>query len=244
MSKISALVASGRWIRNTLIAASLSTALGGVWPVALAAPASAVTAAGTPEAVVKRASDAIQQTLVANRKTYVSEADRVHALVDAALVSAVDYDGIAKSVMASSYKSANAGQRKRFAEVFHVSLVKTYTRAMLQFVDYRIGLLPGSPKEQRPGKATVKMQAVGPDGQTYPMEYSMVQMPAGDWRVRNVIVNGINLGLTYRNQFAEALRSPANKGDIDKVIAGWTTAQVVPSEKVPGQNAKAPVGQR
>ena len=67
----------------------------------------------------------------------------------------------------------------------------------------------------------------------------MVQMPAGDWRVRNVIVNGINLGLTYRNQFAEALRSPANKGDIDKVIAGWTTAQVVPRDA-----AKQPVGQR
>ncbi len=239
MSKISALVVSRRWIGTAVIAASLSIGLGVAGPAALAAPAAVVAAAGSPEAVVKKASDAIQQTLVANRKAYASEPDRIHALVDAALVSAVDYDGIAKSVMASSYKSANAVQRKRFAEVFHISLVKTYTRAMLQFVDYRIGLLPGNPREQRPGKATVKMQAVGPDGQAYPMEYSMVRMPAGDWRVRNVIVNGINLGLTYRNQFAEALRSPANKGDIDKVIAGWTTAQVVPSEK-----AKSPAGQQ
>ena len=233
-----------RWIGVALRAALVSLAVSLAGPAVHASPAAAASAtvappAGAPEAVVKRASDAIQQTLVANRKIYSSEPDRVHALVDAALVAAVDYDGIAKSVMASSYKSATAAQRKRFAEVFHISLVKTYTRAMLQFVDYRIGLLPGSAQERRPGKSTVKMQAVGQDGQTYPMEYSVVRMPAGDWRVRNVIVNGINLGLTYRNQFAEALRSPANKGDIDKVIAGWTTAQVVPRDA-----AKQPVGQR
>jgi phospholipid transport system substrate-binding protein len=71
---------------------------------------------------------------------------------------------------------------------------------------------------------------VAPDGKVYPMEYSVMKMPAGDWRIRNVIVNGINLGLTYRNQFAAAVTSPANRGDLDKVIAGWTTAQVVPRE--------------
>ena len=65
MSKISALVVSRRWIGTAVIAASLSIGLGVAGPAALAAPAAVVAAAGSPEAVVKKASDAIQQTLVA-----------------------------------------------------------------------------------------------------------------------------------------------------------------------------------
>jgi phospholipid transport system substrate-binding protein len=211
------------------LAAVVMLALGGV--AAHAGPAAAFTPVpGSPEANVKRASDAIQQLLVANRATYDKDPERVHRMVDAALTQVVDYDGIAKSVMASSYRQATDAQRRRFADVFRASLVRTYTKAMLQFVDFRMSLLAPNPAERRPDRGTVRVQAVAPDGKVYPMEYSVMKMPAGDWRIRNVIVNGINLGLTYRNQFAAAVTSPANRGDLDKVIAGWTTAQVVPRE--------------
>jgi phospholipid transport system substrate-binding protein len=42
---------------------------------------------------------------------------------------------------------------------------------------------------------------------------------AGEWKVSNVIIEGINLGQTYRSQFASA--ADQNRGDVDKVIAGW-----------------------
>jgi phospholipid transport system substrate-binding protein len=38
--------------------------------------------------------------------------------------------------------------------------------------------------------------------------------------VVNVIVNGINLGLTFRNQFDQAMRD--NSRDYDAVIDGWS----------------------
>jgi phospholipid transport system substrate-binding protein len=44
----------------------------------------------------------------------------------------------------------------------------------------------------------------------------------GEWRVRNIIVNGVNMGLTYRNQFAGAMKDPVNGGSLDKVIDGWS----------------------
>lgn len=201
---------------------------------ASAAPAAAYTPpAGSPDAIVKRASDVIQQLLVTNKGSYDKDPERVHKMVDTALAQVVDYDGIAKSVMAASYRQATDAQRRRFADVFRASLVRTYTKAMLQFVDFRMSVLAPNPAERRPDRGTVRVQAVAPDGKVYPMEYSVMKMPAGDWRIRNVIVNGINLGLTYRNQFQAAVNSPANRGDLDKVISGWTTAQVVPREGAP-----------
>jgi phospholipid transport system substrate-binding protein len=42
---------------------------------------------------------------------------------------------------------------------------------------------------------------------------------AGEWKLNNVVIEGINLGQTYRSQFASA--ADQNRGDLDKVIANW-----------------------
>ena len=44
---------------------------------------------------------------------------------------------------------------------------------------------------------------------------------AGNWRLRNIIIGGVNIGLTYRSQFASALKDPKYGGDMDKVIDAW-----------------------
>ena len=37
--------------------------------------------------------------------------------------------------------------------------------------------------------------------------------------MRNVIINGINIGKLFRDQFAQSMQS--NRNDLDKTIAGW-----------------------
>jgi phospholipid transport system substrate-binding protein len=61
--------------------------------------------------------------------------------------------------------------------------------------------------------------------------YSMRLSKDGVWRVYNLIINGINIGLTYRNQFASSMKSPEHRGNLDAVIATWgdTIANVDPS---------------
>jgi len=41
----------------------------------------------------------------------------------------------------------------------------------------------------------------------------------GQWKVRNVIVEGINMGLLFRDQFAQAMQ--AQGGDLEAVISNW-----------------------
>ena len=40
-----------------------------------------------------------------------------------------------------------------------------------------------------------------------------------EWKVRNVIINGINIGKLFRDQFADAMQRNGN--DLDKTIDGW-----------------------
>ncbi|MNJ78452.1 Toluene tolerance, Ttg2 [compost metagenome] len=62
---------------------------------------------------------------------------------------------------------------------------------------------------------------VGRSGAIYPLTYTLEQK-GGAWKVRNVIINGINIGKLFRDQFAESMRSNGN--DLDKVIATWGDA--------------------
>ena len=62
------------------------------------------------------------------------------------------------------------------------------------------------------------MQVKANDGQLYTATYTMTQID-GQWKVRNVIVEGINIGLLFRDQFAQAMK--ANRNDLDAVIDNW-----------------------
>ena len=55
-----------------------------------------------------------------------------------------------------------------------------------------------------------------------PVTYQMVLDNQGQWKVRNLILNGINLGLTFRNQFASTVE--AHHGNLDKAIANFVPA--------------------
>lgn len=50
---------------------------------------------------------------------------------------------------------------------------------------------------------------------------------------RNLIVNGLNLGLTFRKRFAEVVEQSG--GNIDKAIAGWSPGPVEVVKAKPGK---------
>jgi phospholipid transport system substrate-binding protein len=43
----------------------------------------------------------------------------------------------------------------------------------------------------------------------------------GEWKLINVVLNGINLGKTFRSQFMQAMKK---QGDLNQVIAEWAEA--------------------
>ncbi len=62
----------------------------------------------------------------------------------------------------------------------------------------------------QPDRDSVKMEVHSKEGKIYPVIYSMRLGDDGSWRMYNIIINGINIGLTYRNQFASAMKAPEN----------------------------------
>jgi phospholipid transport system substrate-binding protein len=63
------------------------------------------------------------------------------------------------------------------------------------------------------------------ESNSYPITYKVRKSGEG-WKIINIIVNGVNLGLTFRNQF-RALAEEFDS-DIDKVILNWTSDANIP----------------
>ena len=73
----------------------------------------------------------------------------------------------------------------------------------------------GKPNAER---TSVNMEIRDGKGVVYPLSYTMVAMD-GTWKLRNVVINGINVGKLFRDQFAQSMQN--NRNDLDKVIDSW-----------------------
>lgn len=188
----------------------------------LSIPALAATTAATPQEMVRETSDAVL-ALIEEAQGYAKEdPERFYREVEALLAPAVDFRSFARSVMAVHYRDATPEQRERFAENFKWGLVRTYALALTEFKDGEVVVVPPERPPRNPRRQTVKMEIRTGSGEVYPVLYSVTQEDDGSWQVQNLIVNGVNMGLTYRNQFNGAMNDPKYGGDLDKVIDAWS----------------------
>jgi phospholipid transport system substrate-binding protein len=107
---------------------------------------------------------------------------------------------------------------QRFQENFKRSLMQFYGNALLEYNNQDIRVLPVN-GQQDPQRTSVNMEIKDGNGTVYPLSYTMVSQD-GTWKMRNVIINGINVGKLFRDQFSQAMQD--NRNDLDKVIDNWT----------------------
>lgn len=192
------------------------------WALALliSAPLLAQAAAQTPHQVVEDTSVRVMETLNANRELYKQDADAFYNGLNEIMEPVVDFQGIARSVMTVRYsRSATPEQMDRFIETFKRSMVEFYGNALLEFDGGSITVLPPARgAQQTEERASVNMEVRSNSGNVYPVTYTMANIE-GQWKVRNVIVEGINIGLLFRDQFAQAMQTHRN--NLDAVIDNW-----------------------
>jgi phospholipid transport system substrate-binding protein len=172
-----------------------------------------------PVAIVRDNIETFVAKLEERKSYYQENIDELKAEVDESLESVADFRYIGASVMGSYFRNATPEQRSRFVEVFRQTLIDTYTRGLVTFDYDDIRVLEHQSGQRYDDQASVDMEIVATNGEVFPVSYTL-RLSDGQWRVVNVIVNGINLGLTFRNQFDQAMRD--NNRDYEAVIQGWS----------------------
>lgn len=171
-----------------------------------------------PEQMIRASIDELMTRIEGREEYFADNLDELEAIVDDSLEDVADFRYIGASVMGRYFGNATPQQRSRFVETFRKTLIDTYAKGLVTF-DYReIRVLDNQQASRYEDQASVAMEVVANDGAVYPVSYSL-RLSGDQWKVVNVIVNGINLGLTFRNQFDQAMRD--HNRDYDAVIDGW-----------------------
>jgi len=156
------------------------------------------------------------------RGLYDENPEAFYASMDASLSNFVDFRRIAARVMGRYARQTTPEQRDEFVAKFKRSLFDSYAQALVNAEEFTIEVKEAVINPQDDGRASVQMEVTSASGTRYPVTYSMYRNDQGQWLMENVIVEGVNIGLAFRDRFAQEMEE--HRGQVQVVIDGWGDA--------------------
>lgn len=187
--------------------------------VILAALPLMANAVASPSAheLVQDTTSRLLADLSAHKEKYKQDPQDFYTALNTIVGPVVDAEGISKSIMTVKYsRKATPEQMQKFVENFKRGLFQFYGNALLEYDNESITVDPA--KDESGDRTSVGMRVKSSSGAIYPVSYTLEKIN-GEWKLRNVIINGINIGKLFRDQFADAMQRNGN--DLDKTINGW-----------------------
>jgi phospholipid transport system substrate-binding protein len=210
-----------QWIKSTInnvfcIKQSLHALLGGLILLG-AVSVSAQNVASEPHDLVRATTEKVLgllETGIDPVKSPEAFVDQISAILD----PVVAFEYIAKGVLGVHAEKASPEQIKQFSIAFKKGLVNTYGKGISGFQGLDIQVLDPVKPVGDARRATVVQEIKSASGVTK-VSYSMAKNRQGQWKMINLVLNGINFGKTFRGQFSAAVAK--NQGDLDKTIQQW-----------------------
>ena len=171
-----------------------------------------------PDALVKRISTEVLDTIKADKGIQAGDMAKVIALVENKIMPHVNFERMTASSVGPGWRQATLEQRKRLQEEFKTLLVRTYAGALTQVTDQVIVVKPmrAAPED----KDVIARTEVKGRGDPIQLDYRL-EKTAGQgagWKIYNFNVLGVWMVETYKSQFV----SEINAKGIDGLITSLT----------------------
>lgn len=181
--------------------------------LALLASASFVRAADeAPDALIKRVSTDVLDSIKADKSVQAGDMSKVIALVDSKIMPNVNFTRMTASAVGRNWRQATPEQKARLQDEFKTLLIRTYSGALSQVKDQTLSVKPLR-AEAGDTEVTVRTEVLG-RGDPIQLDYRMEKTASG-WKIYDLNVLGVWLVETYRTQFAQEISA---KG-VDGLIA-------------------------
>ena len=129
----------------------------------------------------------------------------------------VDVGLVSRLILSKAYKTATEEQILLFQTRTKKLLLDTYITALLEFEDYE---LETSREIKKNKNKTLEVEInFFSASDSFKAKFTLYKNKQGELKIINIIIDGINLGLTFRNQFQDNLKN--ENYDLDKAIETW-----------------------
>jgi phospholipid transport system substrate-binding protein len=176
----------------------------------LAAPAPAANEA--PDALVKRISADVIDTVKADKDIQAGNRNKIMGLVEAKILPYVDSQKMTSLAAGRFWRQASPDQQKQLADEFRTLLVYTYSGALSQIRNETVEFKPFR-ADPADNEVEVRSQVNMTRGEPITLNYRLAKSPSG-WKIFDINVLGAWLVETYKGTFA----SEISKGGVDGLI--------------------------
>lgn len=166
-----------------------------------------------PQLGIQESSEKLRVKLLED-KTFINDFPRVKAFVQENIYPYVDFNRMSALVLGHNWKEATVEDRMRFTKEFQTMLVRTYSRAFVEFKDWSIRYLPLN-LEPNATKVVVNTEVLQPGVQPIGVSYRMVLVD-GKWKAYDIMIQGVSLVTNYRSSFNDEI---ARSGSLNSVIS-------------------------
>lgn len=193
------------------IARPVSLAAGRLLLLCLAAVTALVFAAGAARAeanaqdLVRKAATQALDALKESKQELQANPARVYDFVQEYLLPYFDFEYSSRLVLGRNWRSASEDEQSRFQSAFQRTLIRSYGSAMLKYSDQEIVFLPYR-EDPASDNATVKTEIdIGGGGKPVAVDYNLRRVN-GEWKVYDVIIDGISVVVNYRGTFGAEIK--------------------------------------
>lgn len=186
--------------------------------------------------LVQNTTEQVMDVVMAADEYVDADPERYYRQIEDLLVPLIDFRGFARNVMgpygsSKRYRALDEPGREqlkdqldRFTAVMRSSLVRTYSKGLLAFGGSRIELIRPETGDAVDSRLSIRQLIYADRAQPYELMYQMGYGKSGGWKLRNVIIEDVNLGEIYRDQFLTSARE--QDGNLEAVIDTWTVVVV------------------
>jgi len=153
-------------------------------------------AADSPVQVVQETSDAVVAVLATKDLSANEKRRKIEDIVYAHF----DFETLSRLVLARNWKQLSPGQQTEFVDEFKKHLSVTYGKNVETYNNER-AVVTGD-RQEAGSDWTVKTKIVRPNAADILVDYRL-RKEDGDWRVIDVIIEGVSLVANFRAQFQD-----------------------------------------
>jgi phospholipid transport system substrate-binding protein len=156
-------------------------------------------AADTPPVVVQHLVDSVTAVLAEKGLTAEQKRKRIEEIAYVQF----NFETISKLVLARNWRDLSPAQQKEFMEEFKRHLTVTYGKNVESYNNER-AVVTGDRAEAR-DDWTVKTKILRPNAAEVLVDYRLRKDSDGEWRIIDVIIEGVSLVANFRSQFQEII---------------------------------------
>lgn len=161
------------------------------------------TANEGPDELVKRTAEDVLAVVKADKEIQAGNQERIFALAEEKILPNFNFEKVSRLVLGKNWTKASPEQKTAFQEEFKTLLLRTYATALSKYKNQTIEYKPLR-MENGATTATVKTLILQPGGQPIAVDYSLEKK--SDWKVYDIVIEGVSLVTNYRSQFAQEIR--------------------------------------